>query len=710
MTALWCPSAIHSSSTFFVRGNYGFGYVSKGNPLEEIDLFVKAATRPGALKKVVEEAEEDVGVKVSCVMGDAFLSYILCDLGKEIEVPWVPCWNSGEHSFYVHVYTDVIRQRNLKMDESGIAKVVPSTIDLNMEYQGEDSEYDSSDMDFDINSEPDFICDEVNENIDVLRDDDDTNGTNESHPMLEKLAPPNVRMIFASYEDVIEYYHEFGKQNGFQMKIRSRENVKGTECGNKYDCTRLRLVCKKEGKFVPRGKDPSKPTRSEFTGCKAKITATFDKSSGEWKLTTVVLEHNHPINPSNSKFMRNYRFISPHNKDVILTNEKAGVPIGRNFATFAVRYGGFGAVPFSEKDCRNLVSKHRRLCLKEGDFSAMEKHFMDMSTKDKKIFYKYDTSDGTLKNVFWADGRCRAAYRDFGDVVSFDPTYLRNRYRMPFCPFIGVNHHGQSILLGCALISGEDTKNYIWLFKTWLACMSGKAPNGIVTDQCMAIGSAIREVFPNTKHRWCIWHIMRNAKKHLNFHEDRDIIRRELRRTLHDSLHVEEFEKKWKDVIEKHKLQQINWFNEMFNLRHRWVPIYFKNDFWVGMSSTQRSESMNFFFKAFVNLNTTLKEFVEQYCLALGKRANEEENETFRSMNKPTLCFTEFVSESVFQRLYTSKKFEEFQEQVRMVTYTSATKSHDNGSVCVYDVVTKKAKWQQLMINHTLFFWRIWLN
>ena len=58
--------------------------------------------------------------------------------------------------------------RNLKMDESRIAKVVPSTIDLNMEYQVEDSvqktkdlnmqyqveysEYDSTDMDFDINS------------------------------------------------------------------------------------------------------------------------------------------------------------------------------------------------------------------------------------------------------------------------------------------------------------------------------------------------------------------------------------------------------------------------------------------------------------------------------------------------------------------------------------------------------------------------------
>ncbi|KAL9662350.1 hypothetical protein QQ045_027183 [Rhodiola kirilowii] len=46
--------------------------------------------------------------------------------------------------------------------------------------------------------------------------------------------------------------------------------------------------------------------------------------------------------------------------------------------------------------------------------------------------------------------------------------------------------------------------------------MSNKAPTGILTDQCKSIGRAVKEGFPHTEHRWCIWHIMRNAKKHLN--------------------------------------------------------------------------------------------------------------------------------------------------------------------------------------------------
>ncbi|XP_039117870.1 uncharacterized protein LOC120253638 [Dioscorea cayenensis subsp. rotundata] len=53
--------------------------------------------------------------------------------------------------------------------------------------------------------------------------------------------------------------------------------------------------------------------------------------------------------------------------------------------------------------------------------------------------------EGRLKNVFWADARSIAAYEAFGDVISFDTTYLTNKYDMPFAPFVGVNHHGQTV-------------------------------------------------------------------------------------------------------------------------------------------------------------------------------------------------------------------------------------------------------------------------
>jgi hypothetical protein len=70
-----------------------------------------------------------------------------------------------------------------------------------------------------------------------------------------------------------------------------------------------------------------------------------------------------------------------------------------------------------------------------------------------------------MKNVFWADARSMASYKDFKDVVTFDTTYLTNKYKMPFAPFVEVNHHGQLILFGAALISSEDTTTFVWLFR-----------------------------------------------------------------------------------------------------------------------------------------------------------------------------------------------------------------------------------------------------
>jgi len=66
-----------------------------------------------------------------------------------------------------------------------------------------------------------------------------------------------------------------------------------------------------------------------------------------------------------------------------------------------------------------------------------------------------------IRNIFWADARSRAAWQYFGDVASFDTTYLTNKYDMPFAPFLGVNHHRQSILLGCGLLSLEDTNTFV---------------------------------------------------------------------------------------------------------------------------------------------------------------------------------------------------------------------------------------------------------
>ncbi|KAL7220217.1 hypothetical protein ACSBR2_013144 [Camellia fascicularis] len=101
--------------------------------------------------------------------------------------------------------------------------------------------------------------------------------------------------------------------------------------------------------------------------------------------------------------------------------------------------GGHEHLSFTEKDCRNYIEKMRRLRLGTGNAEAILTYFTKMQNKNSSFFYVKDLDDdGRLQNVFWAVARSRAAYESFGDVVSFDSTYLTKKYDMPFALFVRI--------------------------------------------------------------------------------------------------------------------------------------------------------------------------------------------------------------------------------------------------------------------------------
>jgi len=125
---------------------------------------------------------------------------------------------------------------------------------------------------------------------------------------------------------------------------------------------------------------------------------------------------------------------------------------------------------------------------------------------------------------------------------------------MPFAPFVGVNHHGHSILLGCGLLSSEDTSSFIWLFECWLRCMSNKPPEGIVTDQCKVKQNAIQCVFPNTRRRWCLWHIMKQIPEKLQRFGQYKDIKHMMKTMVYESSTVAKFEREWDGFVTKYEL------------------------------------------------------------------------------------------------------------------------------------------------------------
>ncbi|XP_021755974.1 protein FAR-RED IMPAIRED RESPONSE 1-like [Chenopodium quinoa] len=126
-----------------------------------------------------------------------------------------------------------------------------------------------------------------------------------------------------------------------------------------------------------------------------------------------------------------------------------GVYVSQIHGCFSAELDGFDNLRFTMKDLAHEVYKTRRLKMLGGDARTLMTYFKKMQEGNMNFFH-YVRLDpkGRLKDVICVDGRSRAAYEEFGDVVCFDATYLTNAYALPFVKFVGVNHHGQTILLG----------------------------------------------------------------------------------------------------------------------------------------------------------------------------------------------------------------------------------------------------------------------
>ncbi|KAL2929844.1 Protein FAR1-RELATED SEQUENCE 3 [Bienertia sinuspersici] len=249
------------------------------------------------------------------------------------------------------------------------------------------------------------------------------------------------------------------------------------------------------------------------------------------------------------------KFITAHRKEEMNCHVKRKLKLGHSAGL---------------KDIRNELYREKKLKLKDGGAKAMPD---------------------------------RATYEEFNDMVWLDTTYLTNQCELPFVNFIGVNHHGQTILLGCALISHDTTETFEWVFRTWVHCMRKIAPGGILTDQAIAMRNTLRSTMPETRHRWCMWHTTEKFSQKLGKCKGYNEFKDEVLNAIYDSLSVPEFESSWMAVINKHGLEDNMWLD--------------------GMKTTQRVESIHYF-DDYVNKHTTLVEFAKMYYRSMEKRFKME--------------------------------------------------------------------------------------
>lgn len=284
--------------------------------------------------------------------------------------------------------------------------------------------------------------------------------------------------------------------------------------------------------------------------------------------------------------------------------------------------------------------------------------------------------------------RSRIAYNCFSDVISFDTTYQVNQYKMPFAPFIGVNHHRQSVLFGCALLADETESTFIWLFTTWLEAMSGCQPGLIMTDYDSAISRAVESVFPKSRHRYCKRHILSKMPKAIGhvFSSLPKTFQVEFEKCINNSETPEEFESAWQLLLDKCSLRGNEWLQSLYNDRKLWVSTYARDTFFAGMYSIQPSKSVSSLFDGYVNAGTTLQDLAEQYERALDGRYEKEVRAEFETFYTKPVLKTPLPMEKQAAEVYMRKLFLVFQDEIYESLVLAVKSSLDDGLSKTFEV------------------------
>jgi hypothetical protein len=213
----------------------------------------------------------------------------------------------------------------------------------------------------------------------------------------EKVEEPKKEMTFSSAEEVDTYYRKYGKQIGFGILRRC---VKRDEDGQlRYIILKcIRDSANKEGSSTSNVINPT--PKINRTWCCARICATRC-DNGTWYLSKVVLEHNHILSPSKTRFYRCYKKINCSARKIIEMNDIVGILANKNFNSLVVEMGGFENLPFGEKDCRNFINKVRELRFGKGGGQALCDYFQRMQDQNDGFYYVMDMDDNCrLRNVF----------------------------------------------------------------------------------------------------------------------------------------------------------------------------------------------------------------------------------------------------------------------------------------------------------------------
>ncbi|KAL5861893.1 hypothetical protein ACOSQ4_003189 [Xanthoceras sorbifolium] len=418
-------------------------------------------------------------------------------------------------------------------------------------------------------------------------------------PQVNDDRKPNLLQEFMNLDDVHAFYNNYAKEAGFSVRLGSSKKSKDTNV-----IERKEYLCYKEGVSCILEKSDRKRRRSITRECCSAKLAVVRTKKGTYKVSQFIEGHTHPLaTPRKVHLLRSHRKVSMAQKSLSQKLSAANIPTHQQISILEMEAGGIQNIGCTKTNIYNY-ERDLQNAMKGHDAELLYEYFESEQEKNSSFTFKIKAGDDDrIIHSFWADTVSRRAYKYFNDVIVFNTT---------------------------------------------------NAPKMIITDQDPTITKAIAQAFPNTYHRFCIWHILNKFSEKLNavIYRDHYV---DFRNCIWESYTVDEFESKWLELIKNCKLHENGWFQSLYE-----IP-----------------ESCHSFFKKYVFKKNSLMDFILRFNRALAHQCHEELIVDHTDSNGKPVLKSQWSMENQMAELYTQRSFYIFQDELWNTL---------NDDCCVYKV------------------------
>jgi hypothetical protein len=201
-------------------------------------------------------------------------------------------------------------------------------------------------------------------------------------------------MEFQSREEAQNFLNMYSYAVGFSIAVVSVYRTTSKKRNN--EITRVTLKCNKHGHNTDAENEQvmaqRQPTVFVRTDCKVEIV--INERGGTWKITNLILEHNHPLEPG-GRFFRSHAYMTKEEKSIIRMMKLCNIPTRNIVSVLAHMRGGMEQLPYNKRKVCNYGSSVTRE-LKHNDLMEVLSWFNNKQAQEPGFYYSMDL-DGENK-------------------------------------------------------------------------------------------------------------------------------------------------------------------------------------------------------------------------------------------------------------------------------------------------------------------------